>query len=319
MNLHRDCWRLALSSLQYKIPVMLLYVLESRGSSPGRQGFFMIVNLQKEMCGSIGGGVMEHKFVELALQRLQEDSEFNKIYRQVHDKKEPVEQSGMICSGEQTILIQRLNSSAISHIEHLLISRKDNGNGCLQLDNSGLSFSDEIPMLKFSFHQEQETFTYREKTGITDYLHIIGGGHCSLALSAIMAGLGFCVEIYDDRPGLNTLEYNTTADEKHQVSSYSELKIMPGPDVYVVIMTFGYRTDDIALRALVGKSYKYLGLLGSKNKIATMMQVYSQEGIDAPWLEQIHAPAGLSIHSQTPEEIAISIAAEIISVKNRPQ
>jgi xanthine dehydrogenase accessory factor len=81
-------------------------------------------------------------------------------------------------------------------------------------------------------------------------------------------------------------------------------------------MTSGYRTDDVALRALTGKDFKYIGLLGSKSKIEKMFDDYQKEGIGQGWAQQIQTPAGLTIKSQTPEEIAISIAAEIIKVKN---
>ena len=98
-------WQLIHKSLVQNIPVMLLYVLQSKGSSPGRQGFFMAVNKQGEMEGSIGGGIMEHKFVEMAKERLQDSNEKEKetvIKKQFHDKSATKNQSGMICSGEQT-------------------------------------------------------------------------------------------------------------------------------------------------------------------------------------------------------------------------
>src|SRR5258705_9297852 len=103
-------WELILESLQQNIPVMLLYVLESSGSSPGRQGFFMAVNANGEMEGSIGGGMMEHKFVEMAREKLKAQGTRDKeqgtsLKKQVHDKSATKNQSGMICSGEQTILL----------------------------------------------------------------------------------------------------------------------------------------------------------------------------------------------------------------------
>jgi xanthine dehydrogenase accessory factor len=102
------------------------------------------------------------------------------------------------------------------------------------------------------------------------------------------------------------------------VGHYSELAnlVTGGPRQYAVIMTFGYRTDDEALRALAGKEFKYLGLLGSAAKIKEMFRIYLDEGMDALWISSIHAPAGIPIKSQTPEEIAVSIAAEIIMIKN---
>src|SRR5436853_7168556 len=118
MNKQIKIWKLISESFSRNIPVMLLYVLESSGSSPGRQGFFMAVNANKEMEGSIGGGIMEHKFVEMAREKLQEirnkkqkirnEEGDVEIRKQVHDKSAAKNQSGMICSGDQTILIYRI-------------------------------------------------------------------------------------------------------------------------------------------------------------------------------------------------------------------
>ena len=71
MNKDLIIWRLIINSLKQNTPIMLLYVLESKGSSPGRQGFFMAVNANGEMEGSIGGGIMEHKLVEMAKDKIQ--------------------------------------------------------------------------------------------------------------------------------------------------------------------------------------------------------------------------------------------------------
>jgi xanthine dehydrogenase accessory factor len=113
---------------------------------------------------------------------------------------------------------------------------------------------------------------------------------------------------------------NDFAHQKIILTHYEQLNelIPSGKNHYVVIMTMGYRTDDLALRALLGKEFKYLGLLGSKTKIQKMMNTYGQEGLNTDYLQRIHAPIGLDIKSETPEEIAVSIMAEIIAVKNRP-
>ena len=88
-------WKLILDSLQDEIPVMLLYVLESIQSSPGRKGFFMAVNAVGAMEGSIGGGIMEYKFVEMAKNRLLDDESELSIHKQIHDKKVTTDQSGI--------------------------------------------------------------------------------------------------------------------------------------------------------------------------------------------------------------------------------
>jgi xanthine dehydrogenase accessory factor len=312
-------WQLVIDSLQKKTPVMLLYVLESHGSSPGRRGFFMAVNAKGEMEGSIGGGIMEHKFVEMAKEKLRDAGAEPGIRKQVHDKSAARDQSGMICSGEQTILIHALQKGDEKTIRQIISSLGEGRNGTLQLSASGIAFSDDVPENDFHFYMRSEgDWQYREKTGYKNHVFIVGGGHCSLALSRLMSGMDFYVHVYDDREGLQMLEDNEYAHEKRFVGHYGELeKMIPGGDHhYAVIMTMGYRTDEIALRALMNKELRYLGMLGSKTKIEKMFAALRAEGIDEKLLLRIHAPIGIHIKSETPGEIAVSIAAEIIKVKN---
>jgi xanthine dehydrogenase accessory factor len=315
-------WRFLLDHLQQNIPVMLLYVLESKGSSPGRQGFFMGVSQNGEMEGSVGGGVMEHKFIELAKEKLKSSSGELSVRKQIHDKSAKKNQSGMICSGEQTILLYALQKEDSSGLQAIIDCLLQNKNGKLCLSPSGIAFEEQIPGKDFHYHFLSENdWLYEEKLGFKNELFIIGGGHCSLAFARIMSDMDFYIRLYDDRQELNTFEANRFVHEKFIVGDYSELAslIPSGDHHYVVIMSFGYRTDDIAVRALLDKEFAFFGLLGSAAKISKMFAQYRSEGIEEKLLQKIHAPVGLSIHSQTPEEIAISIAAQIIQVKNQKQ
>ncbi len=301
---------------------MLLYVLESHGSSPGRQGFLMAVNRAGEMAGSIGGGIMEHKFVEMAKEKLQHTDDVEvSIRTQYHDKKAARNQSGMICSGDQTILLYRIQASDLATIQTITNSLEQHKNGLLELSPNGIRFfADLIPETDFQFvKQSEENWFYHEKLGYKHQLFIIGGGHCALALSNLMRQMDFYIRVYDARPDLHTMQQNDAAHEKIVLSDYSELtKLIPsGQQHYVIVMTFGYRTDDLAIRALLEKEFRFFGVLGSEAKMKKMFADYRAEGISDEKLKQIHAPIGLPINSQTPEEIAVSIAAEIIQVKNK--
>lgn len=320
-------WQLIHKSLQEAVPVMLLYVLESKGSSPGRQGFLMAVNATGEMKGSIGGGIMEHKLVELGKEQLKniqqgtKNSEQGMIRHQVHDKAVETNQSGMICSGEQTILLYPAAAKDISTIQNIIRSLEQYKNGTLVLSPGSIVFDEMIPSKDFDYtYQSEENWLYKEKTGYKNQLFIIGGGHCALALSRLMREMDFYIALYEDRDGLNTVEQNEFAHEIIIVDDYTALSyhIASGRNQFVVIMTFGYRTDDIALRSLLDKSFSYIGVLGSKNKMEKLFTAYRSDGIAEEALQRIHTPIGLDISSQTPEEIAVSIAAEIIKVKNRP-
>jgi xanthine dehydrogenase accessory factor len=149
-------------------------------------------------------------------------------------------------------------------------------------------------------------------------LFIVGGGHCALALSELMHKLDFYIHIIEERENLNTFLQNDAANEKIMVNDYTEIEkyIPSGSNNYVVLMTVGYRTDAIALRAVINKDLKYLGMLGSTTKIKELFAELINEGISEEKLKKVKAPIGIEIKSQTPEEIAVSIAAEIVKVKN---
>jgi xanthine dehydrogenase accessory factor len=313
-------WQLISSSLQRKIPVMLLYVVQSKGSSPGRQGFFMAINRDGDMCGSIGGGIMENKFVEMAKEKLQHQAGELSLRKQFHDKKAVKNQSGMICSGEQTICMYRARDEDHEQVDLLIDSLTKGLHGSLEISAKGFNFSTTCPDQDYSFSfVSDDNWQYIEKTGYKNRLYIIGAGHCALALSRIMSTMDFFITLYDDRQDLPTFSENIFVHCKHLIDDYQQLQklLPPGENHYVVVMTVGYRTDDIVIRSLMNMNFAYLGLLGSRKKIEKMFSDYRLEGIAEGILQKIHAPVGIPVNSQTPEEIAVSVAAQIVQVKNQ--
>ncbi|WP_426490547.1 XdhC family protein [Hymenobacter sp. 102] len=309
-------WQHAAASLRAGVPVALLCVLTSEGSSPGRQGFKMVVTAD-DMTGSIGGGIMEHKFVELARTLLTEGSFAPVLRRQIHRKEAPTDRSGMICSGEQQLLVYPLSAAdlpAVLGIVELL----QLGQGRLQLSAAeGLRVATEAtPEPHYAF-QAGPDWAYSEKLGFRDQLTIVGGGHVALALSRVLTSLDFGLTVLDDRPNLHTHQRNPYAHYKRTVA-YEQLpqEIPAGPHQYVILMTFGYRSDLVALRALLHHPVRYLGVLGSQAKIVELLTTLRAEGVADETLRRVHAPVGLPINSRTPEEIAISIAAELIRERN---
>ncbi len=313
-----NLWQFILSQVKKGTPTILLCVMESHGSSPGRRGFKMVVTHEK-IVGSIGGGMMEYKFVELAKEMLANDFKPFSLKKQIHSKSAKINQSGMICSGEQTIYLSLIKSTDIDSIEAMITSLEMNQQGTLHIDPSGISFG-IIPM-KDDFHfemKDDEQWKYYEKTGFKNKLYIVGGGHCSLALSELMSKMDFNITVFDDRPGLNTMVENDFVQSKYFVKDYKEIQalIISGDNVYVVIMTQGYRSDNIALQSIIKKEFKYIGVLGSKSKMKELFHDWRKAGIPEKILQKIYSPIGIDIRSQTPMEIAVSIAAEIIKEKN---
>lgn len=314
-----EIWRFAASKLEKNESIILLTVAQSSGSSPGRRGFKMIV-AEDELAGSIGGGVMEVRLVELAKlkiknEKLKIDSE---IVEQIH-RKNARNSSGMICSGRQTVIFFRLDFSHLAKIEKI-IRKLENHQPCrLRISNLKFEISDSIQNEDFFFDKTNEDeFLYEENLGYKQKLFIIGGGHCALALSELMSKMDFYITLFDDRSDLNTLAKNEFVHEKKIIKSYAQIGelIESGANTYVVVMTLGYKFDEIVIRKLFDKNFKYFGVLGSKAKMKTLLKSLEKEGFDKEKLAQIRTPIGLKINSRTPEEIAVSIAAEIITVKN---
>ncbi|WP_460675819.1 XdhC family protein [Hymenobacter coalescens] len=313
-------WQHAIACLRAGIPATLLLVVSSSGSSPGRQGFKMSV-APGSMAGSVGGGIMEHKFVELARSRMHEGQTQVLIREQIHRGEAAHNRSGMICSGQQTLVLLPLNAEA--HLPALRLVAQAlqlDSPAWLQLTASGeLRVDTSLPPPALGYHSDDEGWRYTEMLGFRDQLIVVGGGHVALALSRIAATLDFRLTVLDDRANLNTLQLNPYAHEKRTVD-YGRLaqEIAEGPHQYVVIMTFGYRTDAVALRQLLTHRLAYLGVMGSEAKIAALRRELCEEGYGTDQLAHVHAPIGLPIHSRTPEEIAVSIAAELIRVRNAP-
>lgn len=320
VNKELEIWQFAAERLKLDEAVMLLVVAESSGSSPGRQGFKMVVAAD-EMRGSIGGGVMEVAIVEQAKLRITNDELRIKaeIVEQVHRQNAP-HASGMICSGKQTVIFFKLTPEHYKLIRKIPVYLKEPRGRYLQITQDNLLLTaKKIPQFDFKFEKPGENeFLYEERLGFKNRLFIVGGGHCALALSELMSKMDFRIALFDDRADLNTLEKNEFAHEKKIIDSYEKIGdfIPPGEDVYVVVMTLGYRFDEIVIRKLFDKNFKYFGVLGSKAKMKTLLRTLEKEGFAPEKLNKIRTPVGLPINSRTPEEIAVSIAAEIIAVKN---
>ena len=186
--------------LQTEKRCILMVVIANEGSSPGRKGFKMAVS-KNRMFGTIGGGIMEHKFVELAKHYLRNNYDKIIIKRQVHNKSEMQHQSGMICSGEQTNLLFPINHSHELEVQKILTAIEENKAGSLVINNQSISFNQEVITTPnfYSKISADNTFEYKENIGCKNHIFIIGGGHCSLALAHIMHTLGFYIHLIDSR------------------------------------------------------------------------------------------------------------------------
>jgi xanthine dehydrogenase accessory factor len=308
-------WEFIFQKLKKEQGLILMVVIDNQGSSPGRVGFKMAVAEDGEMIGSIGGGVMEYNLVELAKKQiLKSDGVF--VKSQKHSAKNDPDSSGMICSGSQLIAFYPLEKKQISIIEKIVNVRK----GVLIFDENGFRFIDEeTSNQKYNLEiYEKGKWLLTEQLGLKDYLYILGSGHVSVSVSELFKILDFEVVVFDNRDeDLPTFKSNTYADSKQVINFEDVAQYIPeGDNIYVVIMTFSHNWDHKILQSLIDKKVKYLGMMASKKKRATIYGLLENEGVSKEQLSLVDSPIGIEIKSQTPAEIAISIAAKIISVKN---
>ena len=151
-------------------------------------------------------------------------------------------------------------------------------------------------------------------------LYIFGGGHISAALASVAHQAGFSIGIVDDRDTFANVERFPTSSEIY--TSYEDAfeKIRPNSATYIVIVTRGHKDDMRVLSWAVGTesrgfSPRYIGMIGSKRKVASVYKALEMAGVSPGKFEHVHAPVGLDIGALTPEEIAVSITAELIAVR----
>jgi xanthine dehydrogenase accessory factor len=147
-------------------------------------------------------------------------------------------------------------------------------------------------------------------------LLIVGGGHIGQSLAEIGAAAGFLVTVMDDREAFANEERFPMADHVICGEITEELERYPiDGSTYIVLVSRGHKQDEDGLRAVVESGAAYVGMIGSRRRTSTVLTHMAREGIDREALERVHTPIGLDIGAETPEEIAVSIVAEIIAVR----
>ena len=147
-------------------------------------------------------------------------------------------------------------------------------------------------------------------------LLIVGGGHIGRSLAAIGTEAGFSVAVLDDREAFANSERFPAADRVICGDITEELERYPiDSSTYIVLVSRGHKQDEAGLRTVVQSDAAFVGMIGSKRRVGTVLTHMAREGIDRDALERVHTPIGLDIGAETPEEIAVSIVAEIIAVR----
>lgn len=291
----------------------LAVVYSADHSTPGRAGFKMFVTPEGSARGSVGGGKVEGMVID-ECKELYNGNILKNYYKEFKLLGEAPESIGMICNGVQIIGFIMLEKKDVNTIAKIIDASNLHKESSLKITESSFEYSEQ-PIRDTGF--DAETGIYTERIGVRNRIYVFGGGHVGLAISKVMSQLDFKVIVIDNRKDVETLKENKFADEII-IDDFVKAtdNVIEDTYSYIVIVTPGHLQDKDVLRAVLKKNVKYIGMMGSESKVRTLYKELKAEGIDTVLLERIHSPIGLKIKSETPDEIAISIAAEIIKIKN---
>lgn len=299
---------------------VLCTILASSGSSPRGAGARMAVFADGTTVGTVGGGEVELLAAREALEILRGAKTRVRAFCLA---PEQVASIGMICGGNVTIYYQLLTAQETPKLYKMLDALNTDANSWLYLKITdgavekfeilGEKAAREKPDLFTSraVLQKGEPLIYAEPLVRAGRVYVFGGGHVGQALAPVLASVGFRVTLYDNRPELADKAHFPQADEI-VCGSYDAITVTPTENDYVVIMTPGHQGDFALLSQVLRRKTRYVGCIGSRHKIARTQQLLREAGITEEAIASIHSPIGLPILAETPAEIAISIAAEMI-------
>mgnify|MGYP006278216881 CR=1 FL=1 len=306
-------WRCLADLSRRNIPCVLLLTAGTEGSGPGSPGAVMVVG-EDTHSGTVGGGPMEAALVARAAEKLSGGDAGTEAVRHQHSS-EGRNISGMLCSGSQTTLLIPVGDEIAAAADRILEIYSGNGEGTLRVTERGVTV-EEGSVSPHTFTEGEGGWVYTGPVGVADTAYIVGGGHVGRALAALLPGLAFGAVVIDPRS-----EPSMRADREFRwiCAPYSEAAglIPEGEHSWAVIMTPEHSWDSVVLQGLSGIRLKYIGLMASTSKRDAIYSDLLEKGISSAFLQTVHCPLGLPIGSRTPEEIAVSVAAELIGIRSR--
>jgi len=346
-----DVFREAKTQLEKGQPVVVATVVRTKGSTPQKPGAKLLVRNDGSGVGTLGGGCVEGDIWFAAKELMKRGGSAE--HRDYQLNEDLAAQDGLVCGGTMYFLIDPIYrpDKYLSYADEInrayegessvalatllkpaagsfdstgakLFIRDDGTTegtlGSADLDAEALNKSSDLMI-----HGNNEYIVslngaeyFIEAYTTPPQLVLCGGGHVSNAIAPMAKKLGFHVFITDDRKEFANKERFPEADmivDLKPEDAFPELPI--NRNTFIIIATRGHRYDNVALAAAVDTSAKYVGLLGSKRKTVLIYEDLIRSGVDIERIKQIRSPVGLDIHARTPDEIAVSIIAEILMFK----
>ena len=333
MKTMKELFETARTSMEQKQDLVFVTTISSSGSSPRGAGSKMLVLENGTSYGTIGGGNVEYVSIQHAREVLKQKQSCTRGFALHPDQ---VADLGMICGGDVVIFFQYIsweNQDFYDLCTRILKSWDKNENTWLIFDITeetvwkaglyeeqegltGLGISDPSPLLQTKAVQKvlDGRKYYCEPLVQKGRVYIFGGGHVAQALVPVLARLEFRCVVFDDREAFSNPQVFPEAEQCilgdfNRISDYLSIQ----PQDYVCIMSRGHQYDYLIQKQILTTPAYYIGVMGSRKKKEVIRQKLLADGFFPEDISRITTPIGLDILAETPEEIAVSIAGQLIA------
>lgn len=305
----------------------LVSIVSESGSTPRGTGSQMLVGPRGRICGTIGGGRVEKHAEELALTLLTERRTCLRHF--ALDLSGGADSLGMACGGEVTVLFQSIpwdsgewRTVASAALDALSANRpgwlvlSTDGSASALLDADGAVVAGTAAPTQLPARAALTDGLFCLPLPVGERVVIFGAGHIARALVPLLRTVNFRPVVFDDRPEYAVAEAFPAA-EQVICGDFRDIRVSLTlePEDYAAVMTSGHSHDLEVEAQLLRHELAYVGVIGSRSKIAYVSQCLRERGISEAAIASVHKPIGTAIRAVTPEEIAVSIAGELICVR----
>lgn len=323
-------------------PFALATVVTRDGSAPRSTGAKMLVRQDGGIAGTVGGGILEAQVMHLAGQMIRERAATVQGYQFAGEDANDL---SAICGGQVEVLVEAVDPAdpqTVQVIQGLADAsvhcRKswwvtvfdakaaETSHTLVQLDGTaigelpaGLSIQQVMDTQQARWLELSSQKVFIEPNRPAGTAFIFGAGHVSRSLAGFTSEVGFRTVVLDDRAEFANRERFPGADELIVVDSFEDVmqKVPIEPDSFIVIVTRGHENDLTVVAQALKTNAGYIGMIGSRHKCALTFEELRRQGFSEEDIQRVYAPIGIPIDDETPEEIGVSIVAQMIQVRAR--
>jgi xanthine dehydrogenase accessory factor len=348
----QDIYSEIVEALGRKEKCVLATLITRTGSAPRAVGAKYLIKGDGTSLGSIGGGCVEAEVWQKA-QEVMEEAKGEILHFDL--TSEQLAEGGLICGGNIDIFLEPLREDYLNIYQEVSRIKQKGGSailatlvsvdgdfpkgesskaliktsgekvgsllGGVELEKKILregeaQLKEKKPKVLVFRHEDRKMEVLLEPVFSEPTVYIFGGGHISEQLAPLAKKVHFKVVVVDDREMFANRERFPEADEvivSEFEKCFDQLNI--DDSSYIIIVTRGHLYDGFVLEQAVKTNARYIGMIGSKKKIKTLYEILVKKGVSKETLNRVHAPIGLDINSETPEEIAVSIVAQLIKTR----